>query len=149
MKKYLTLILLIGSFLIESLLASENKVTVSGYLIDSSSGESLIGANIYVGKLNIGTTTNAYGFYSLSIPMADSIGIVFSYIGYKLQVKKLFIKKNLKLNIALNPKPIEMGEVVVTARKENENVERKQIRDRKSTRLNSSHTDISRMPSSA
>jgi len=127
MKKYFILLLLISSSFIGSLFASENKVTVSGYLIDSSSGESLIGANIYVSKLNIGTTTNAYGFYSLSIPVSDSIGIIFSYIGYETQVKKLFIKKNLKLNIALNPKPIAMGEVVVTARKENENVERKQI----------------------
>ena len=127
MKKLLILLLLVGSSLIGSLFASEKKVTVSGYLIDSSSGESLIGANIFVRELNIGTTTNAYGFYSLSIPASDSISIVFSYIGYKAQIKKLFIKKNLKLNIALKSKPIAMSEVIVTARKENENVERKQI----------------------
>ena len=42
--------------------------TVSGYVRDKQSGEELIGANIYLNELKQGTSTNPYGFYSLTIP---------------------------------------------------------------------------------
>ena len=122
MKIYLISILLVGL-----LLASEKNVTLSGYVLDASSGESLIGANIYSDELRIGTSTNSYGFYSLSLPVNQDIRIVFSYVGFKPQVKKLFLKKNLKLNIKLTPQPISAEAIVVTARKEDENIERKQM----------------------
>lgn len=123
MKVYLIIMLLIGG----SLIASENSVTLSGYVLDASSGESLIGANVYSDGLKIGTSSNSYGFYSLAIPAGRNIRIVFSYVGYKPQVKKLFLKKNLKLTIKLTPRPISAEEIVVTARREDENIERKQM----------------------
>ncbi len=43
-------------------------ITLNGYLRDSGNGESLIGAAIYVQELSSGTVTNAYGFYSLTLP---------------------------------------------------------------------------------
>jgi CarboxypepD_reg-like domain/TonB-dependent Receptor Plug Domain len=122
MKMYLIIILLIGS-----LIASEKRVTLSGYILDESSSESLIGANVYSDSLKIGTSSNSYGYYSLSIPAKENIQIVFSYVGYKPQVKKLYLKTNLKLNIVLTPQPISTEDIVVTARKKNENIEKKQM----------------------
>ncbi len=122
MKIYLIIIILIGS-----LIASEKSVTISGYVLDASSGESLIGTNVYLDGLKIGTSTNSYGFYSLSIPVEQEVRVIFSYMGYKPQVKKLFLKKNFKLTIKLSPQIISTEDIVVTARKKNENIEKKQM----------------------
>lgn len=125
MNKLISLFLLF--IIISSIYATEKKVTISGFLEDASDGESLIGANIYFSDLKIGTTSNSYGFYSISIPPKDSVTIFFSYVGYETQIKRLYLKESIKLDISLVSKPITMDKIVVTARKENENVEAKQM----------------------
>ena len=110
-----------------TLTAFGKTVTISGFMRDASSGEALIGANIYISMLETGTSTNSYGFYSISIPFSDSIGVIYSYIGFEPQIKKLYIKDNLKLDISLIPNTIAMNEVVVSGHKQNENVEIKQM----------------------
>ncbi|MCJ8167264.1 TonB-dependent receptor [Pontibacter sp. E15-1] len=57
--------------------------TVSGYVRDAQTGENLIGAAVFDTRSGQGTTTNSYGFYSLSFSSADSAFIVASYIGYQ------------------------------------------------------------------
>ena len=47
---------------------NEKLYTLSGYVSDLNNGESLIGVNIVVDSLNVGTTSNSYGFYSLTLP---------------------------------------------------------------------------------
>jgi hypothetical protein len=42
--------------------------TISGNITDAKNGEELIGASIAIPALKTGTSTNAYGFYSLSLP---------------------------------------------------------------------------------
>ena len=46
----------------------QKKVTISGYVSDKDNGEMLVGVTIYVNNLKTGTSTNSYGFYSLTIP---------------------------------------------------------------------------------
>ena len=41
-------------------------VSLSGYLEDLETGESLIGANVLIKELNIGCSTNNYGFFFLN-----------------------------------------------------------------------------------
>lgn len=54
---------------------------VSGYVRDSTSGETLLGANVVARGLTIGTATNSYGFFSFRIPQGvDTIEV--SYVGY-------------------------------------------------------------------
>ena len=53
--------------------------TISGYLKDKESGEVLIGAHVYEKESYEGTATNAYGFYSLTLP-AGVHQMVFSFI---------------------------------------------------------------------
>ena len=43
------------------------KVTLSGYIKDASNGETLIGATAYLTELDIGSSSNVYGFYSISV----------------------------------------------------------------------------------
>ena len=58
----------------------------------------IIGVNIFIKGTSIGTTTNAYGFYSLTTS-AKNITIVFSYIGYESVEEKISLNKNLTLDV--------------------------------------------------
>lgn len=58
-----------------------SSITVSGYVQDVRNGERLIGATIYSATLQVGTTTNQFGFFSLTIP-GDTGCLSVSYIGY-------------------------------------------------------------------
>jgi hypothetical protein len=55
---------------------------ISGYVKDMESGEVLIGAAVYCEATNTGCITNSFGFYSLRLPVRDSIRIVASYVGF-------------------------------------------------------------------
>jgi hypothetical protein len=71
------------------LIPADKKHTIRGYMRDASNGENLIGGNVYVPGRSSGTTTNAYGFYSVTLP-ADSTTLVFSYSGYDSKTVRLF-----------------------------------------------------------
>lgn len=60
---------------------AQNRYTLSGTLKDADSGEVLIGATVYITFIQKGTTSNTYGFYSITLPEKDSMGVVFSYLG--------------------------------------------------------------------
>ncbi len=80
------------------------KYTISGYVRDASSGEALIGANIFDPESYQGTTSNVYGFYSLTLPASsDSITINVSFIGYGVGVATFVLKENTTLNFDLKP----------------------------------------------
>ncbi len=65
-----------------SLSANAQTFTVSGYIKDKENGESLIGANVFGQPSLSGTSSNTYGFYSLTLPASDSITLIYSYVGY-------------------------------------------------------------------
>ncbi len=92
----------------------ENLHTLSGYLKDKTTGEALIGAYIYAKGTNFGTATNAYGFYSLTIPDGQYI-LTFSFIGYKTIQQELIIKENEKLSIELDAIKTVIKEVEISA----------------------------------
>jgi hypothetical protein len=104
---------------------NEQKFTLSGYLKDSTSGESLLGATVLVTELNKGAASNEYGFYSLTLP-AGKYTLKASYIGYKTQLKEIQLDKDVRLNIALHPNVIETQEVVISAERK-ANVESSQM----------------------
>ena len=62
---------------------SQKKVTISGH-INNESGEELIGATVYVKNSKIGTATNAYGFYSITLPERN-YEIEYSYIAMRMK----------------------------------------------------------------
>ncbi|MEM0991690.1 MAG: TonB-dependent receptor [Bacteroidota bacterium] len=93
---------------------AQEQFTVSGTISEAESGETLIGATVLAEASSQGTTTNEYGFYSISLPARDSIQILFSYVGFQNIVKTLYLTEDLKLNIELGS-GIELEEVVVKA----------------------------------
>ncbi len=79
---------------------AQNRFTISGTVTEKGSRELMVGANIFIPEKNIGTTTNSYGFYSLTIP-ADSVELMFSYVGYTTRNFKINLDKNIILDVEL------------------------------------------------
>lgn len=100
---------------------SPEKATISGYIKDASSGETLIGATVYVKELATGTTSNEYGFYSISIP-PGSYELEFSYIGFGEQLQSVNLSENVKLDVELGESAEQLVEVVVTSEAKDRNV---------------------------
>ena len=48
-------------------ISAQKNFTVSGYVKEAETGESLLGANVYVKETLKGAVTNSYGFYSLTL----------------------------------------------------------------------------------
>lgn len=99
---------------------AQNKVTLSGYIKDAKSGESMIAANIYIKELQIGAQTNTYGFYSITVP-AGSYTIIYSYVGYATMTETVSMIDNVKKNVELKSETT-MKEVEVTSRRQDENI---------------------------
>lgn len=113
-KKLNRTILSISWCLLVVMLHGQARHTVSGYVKDIESGETLIGANVFLeNDASVGTVTNTYGFYSISLPEGEQ-RIAFSFLGYQTRVDTLTLRENTTLNVLLT-QGIEMQEVVVSA----------------------------------
>ncbi len=121
-----TLFLILVFTTFNSRTQTTNSGTVSGYVRDAESGEELIGATILVKELNKGVVTNAYGFYSLTIPLQKVI-IRFSYIGYSPENIEVEITSGKRLDVELHPKNTELEEVVVKLEKGDHNIRSSEI----------------------
>ena len=113
MKKIFTLLMLLA---IVTNIYAQNKYTISGYITDKSNGESIVGANIYCTALNLGVTSNTYGFYSLTIPEAI-YDISFTFIGYQKQDTKFDLKSAVIHDVEFELSTINIQEIVVTGEK--------------------------------
>lgn len=98
------------------------KVTISGQISETSSGEGLIGATVLVVGEGMGTATNAYGFYSLTLP-AGQHTFQFNYLGFETVEKSLIINEDMTVNIELSEKSDVLKEAVINASKKVENKE--------------------------
>ncbi|HET6399778.1 MAG TPA: TonB-dependent receptor [Candidatus Kapabacteria bacterium] len=56
---------------------------LSGFVKDSASGETIIGATVRVRALHLGAITNKSGFFSLHIPGGESVTVEVSSLGYR------------------------------------------------------------------
>ena len=77
------------------------------------SNELIIGANIVIPGLNVGTITNTYGFFSITLPKGN-YEIEISSIGFKKSSLKIELYKNITTNIYLDQNIENLKEVVVT-----------------------------------
>jgi hypothetical protein len=105
---------LLSILLISSSIYSQSKDHIlSGYVREKGSKESLIGVNVYIPKLNKGTTTNRYGFYSIPLPEGKH-SITYSFIGYKNISVEVDMSVNRVVDISLEPS-IELEGVEIRA----------------------------------
>lgn len=97
------------------------KFTISGYVKDKETGEGMIAATVLVKELKQGTTTNEYGFYSLSLEQGRYT-IEWSFIGFQTVSEVIDLNKNFTRTIELGFGENLLGEVVVTGEREDANV---------------------------
>ena len=104
------------------------RITLSGYIKDSRTGESLIGASIHVPAAGMGISSNNYGFYSITVPAADTIVLEISYVGYKKLIRKVNAHDNLTLSIDLEHdyKQEEINKFTIANDKREDNVKKNQ-----------------------
>ncbi len=112
---------------------SQEKFSLSGYIKDDENGESLIGATVVKAGTSIGVATNAYGFYSISLPKGTHT-IVVSYIGYDNSSFVIDLQKNTTRNIEINSEGTQLSEVEITAEAADKNI--------KSTEMGVARLDI-------
>ena len=100
---------------------AQDKFTISGYIKDASNGETLIGATLYIPELNLGASSNEYGFYSISIP-PGTYQLEYAYLGFENFTKSITLSENITENIELSESVAQLTEVVVSSKSESQNV---------------------------
>ena len=102
------------------------KFTVSGYVRDAETGETLIGVNLYIKGTGTGTISNPYGYYALQVPQG-TYTIVSTYVGYNNWDTTLEVSNDVKLNINMPTATETLAEVIVQGEREDLNVSGLQI----------------------
>ncbi len=98
---------------------AQSTVTLSGFVRDADTRETLIGASVFAPGLQRGAVTNVYGFFSLTLPRTPAPdtteSLVISYVGYEPLALRLDRTQSLELDVALAPEADVLGTAVVTA----------------------------------
>ncbi len=121
-------VVLIFSLLLLSIqnFAQNNPATLSGFVYDANTGETMIGTNIFVKEIEKGTSSNEYGFYSLTIPKGKYT-VEFSFVGYKKKSININLTKSKKVNVNLISETYNLKEIVVNDKKNDENIKSTQM----------------------
>jgi len=104
---------------------SQEKFTINGYVRDSLSAETLIGASVIIGEQEIGVRSNSYGFYSITLP-AGIYTVQVSFAGYITSAYEINLNSNISFDFNLIPRDY-LEAVVVTAGRGNVNVKQPQL----------------------
>ena len=110
LKLLIILILVSGSIFAQSF-------TFSGTVLEKSTGEALIGANVYLKELNYGASTNISGYFVIPNIPKGSYKLLVSYVGYKTQEIKITVNKDCQncISVELEDEAVRTSEVVVSA----------------------------------
>ena len=101
---------------------TQNSFTISGYVQDNSNNELIIGASVIVKELQIGTVTNNYGFFSLTLVEGD-YDLIFQSLGFEDQSLNFSLNRNISVNIFLNENIESLDEVILSKNIEDVDVE--------------------------
>jgi hypothetical protein len=93
----------------------DDKYTISGVIRSQKTGESIIGATVRVVGMPQGTSSNEYGFYSLTLPKG-AYQLAISAVGQKSVVKDVVLHQDTKLNILLEDGEQELQSVNIIAK---------------------------------
>nr|WP_130736119.1 TonB-dependent receptor [Flavobacterium sp. J27] len=92
---------------------AQTKHTISGVVKDAANGETLLGATVLLKGTSIGSTTNEYGFYSITAP-EGKYTLIISYLGFTTLEKVITLTSNQKLNIEIKEDAAKLDEVIIT-----------------------------------
>ncbi|TBO44408.1 carboxypeptidase-like regulatory domain-containing protein [Pedobacter kyonggii] len=130
LKNLLNYLLVITLLCIGGNSIAQQNHTVSGTVKDRRNGELMIGVTVRIeGNLSVGTASNEYGFYSLSLPKGNYT-LVISYIGYDEQRQQVQLDRNARIDWLLEQATEgknNLQEVVVSSAKKDKNLSNAQM----------------------
>ena len=100
--------------------------TMTGYVKSAVTGEVLLGATLFVEELSTGTITNAYGFYSLTLPQG-TYSIYYSFLGYQPVQKTVILTADTLLTVELAEAVTQLKDIIVTPVFQDRNVTSKDM----------------------
>lgn len=107
-----------------SIRAQAPTYTISGQIVDATNGEDVPFATISLrDQPGVGTTSNVYGFYSLSLEAGEYV-LLFQFLGYQTVAREIKLVGDLKLDIEMGEDAQTLQEVVVSSKKEDRNISR-------------------------
>ncbi len=112
--------------LLPLLVFSQEKYTVSGYVRDSLSGETLIASTVSVAGSSKGVASNSYGFYSVTLT-SGTYTFVCSRVGYIPIIKIFELHSDIEFNFDLAPKMTTEEAIVISAKRRDANVKNAQM----------------------
>jgi hypothetical protein len=104
-----------------SLIAFAQTGTISGTITDSKTGESIIGANVFIQGTQVGSATDLEGKFTIANVKPGTYSLVISFITYKTHtVPDLVVEsgKITTINVAMQEDAMELEEVVVQGTRE-------------------------------
>ncbi len=112
--------------LFSTALRAQDKFTFNGYVKDSLSGESIIGATVTVVGSSGSLLTNSYGFFSITLPAGD-YEVSFSHVSYESITRRIRLNGSQTFTISLLPRNAALQEVVVVNKRRDGNVKNAQM----------------------
>ncbi|MEL0457560.1 TonB-dependent receptor [Flavobacteriaceae bacterium SZ-1-7] len=107
-------------------LSSQEKYTISGTVSEKKSNETLIGVNIIFPEIQSGTTTNEYGFYSITLPRG-SYRVIVSYLGFNSISETITLSQDMTRNFSLTNALENLDEVIIVENIEKPNIKAPQM----------------------
>ena len=105
---------------------AQDKYTISGYVRDSVTGETIIGATVALNALSKTVSTNQYGYYSITLE-EGTYDLSVTHVSYFTHNESILLQGNTRLDVSLTPKSAAISEVVVYSRKRDANVRNAQM----------------------
>ena len=88
--------------------------SISGYIRDLDTNETLIGANVYIQTIQIGSSTDKDGYFVILNLKSKKYDLIISYLGYETQIITLNVKNNKIVDVKMKKAPLELNEIQVT-----------------------------------
>jgi hypothetical protein len=105
---------------------AQEKITISGYIRDSLSRETLIGASLQTKNPVKGISTNQYGYFSITLPKGRYVFLL-SYVGYFPMEVEIDLQEDIVRDFFLLSKSILSQEIVISSRRRDLNVKSAQM----------------------
>ncbi|UOX33545.1 TonB-dependent receptor [Flavobacterium sediminilitoris] len=105
---------------------AQEKFSLSGTISDENTNETLIGVTIIIEELKTGTTTNEYGYYSITLPKGNYT-VRYTYIGFEDKVEQISLQENIRKNITIKESNVQLNEIIVTENQYKPNIEKPEM----------------------
>jgi hypothetical protein len=98
-------------------LIREGFSVLAGHIKDAATGEAVVGAVVFIEEPWVGTATDMYGFYSITLPTGKH-SLQIQSVGMKDTERNVVVYADGKLDIELHEEVIPLKEVIIEAEKD-------------------------------